>query len=262
LVEDDKKYSKKVIYYSQALLDSMNEKKDDFPNSLRIIFSHLTKELHAKFPEEEYIGYIGVSSFLFLRLICAAINSPKLFKLMEDHPEPKIAKLLTQVAKTIIKISTLNPNNSSTDPNPDINSFIESEAQKMRDVIDFFCLPKDENEFNPVPVELDRQVSILVEFLEENLNTSLAEYYIKNEDVTLCENLVTVMDALAKKEKTRYPYLPTLTKLREKYQQDQTMPEIPPPQVMERKKRKKSKTRTRTTTISDSSNLKIDKRTN
>jgi len=252
-----KKATKIIIQYTLNFLNNLNDKKEDLPNSLRIIFAHLTNELRKKFPEEEYIGYIGVSSFLFLRLVCASINSPKLFKLMDDHPEPRVAKILTQVAKTIIKISTLNPNNTNFDPSQDLNIFIESEAQRMRDLMDFFCNPKDESEWNPASVELDKQISILVEYLEENLGVSIAEYFVKEEDITLCQNLIGVLDNLAKKEKSRYPYLEQLLDIRMQYGEnnDVDLSQIPQPRKMNPKKSKKNRTRT---TVSSSA--KVEKR--
>jgi len=48
-----------------------------------VIFHHITVEVEKRFPEEKDVRYIGVSGFLFLRFIGAAILGPKLFEIME-----------------------------------------------------------------------------------------------------------------------------------------------------------------------------------
>jgi hypothetical protein len=66
----------------EEFLDRLFASIDDCPTSLREIFAHLAKALEKKFPQEPNIKYIGVSGFLFLRFICAAILGPKLFNIM------------------------------------------------------------------------------------------------------------------------------------------------------------------------------------
>jgi len=160
------------------------------------------------------VKYIGVSGFLFLRLICAAINSPKLFKLMDDHPDAKQSKILTQVAKVIIKISTSDPDNLIDDDSV-IDTFIKQSLGPMKDFLDFASSSVEEIGFNPAPVELDRQLSLLIEFFEENLYTTISQYYLNSKDVTLCNGLINALDDLAKEDELREPYLPQLIEFRE-----------------------------------------------
>jgi Ras GTPase-activating protein 3 len=63
------------------------------------------EEVQKRFPFEPEARYIGVSGFLFLRFVGAAILGPKLFDIMEDHPDPKALRSLTAVSKIIVKIS-------------------------------------------------------------------------------------------------------------------------------------------------------------
>jgi hypothetical protein len=80
--EDPKKNFKRLISVLDTFLEGLYASIDQCPTSMREIFSYLVKELEKKFPNEPNIKYIGVSGFLFLRFICAAILGPKLFGIM------------------------------------------------------------------------------------------------------------------------------------------------------------------------------------
>lgn len=95
--EDVKKNDKFLIDTLTSLLNRIYDSENDLPkyfesfafafisplSSLRIIFQHLMIEVERRFPTERNARYIGVSSFLFLRFIAAAILGPKMFDLME-----------------------------------------------------------------------------------------------------------------------------------------------------------------------------------
>jgi hypothetical protein len=80
--EDPKKNFKRLVTVLEEFLDRLYASIDECPTSMRGIFAHLASELEKKFPQEPNIKYIGVSGFLFLRFICAAILGPKLFNIM------------------------------------------------------------------------------------------------------------------------------------------------------------------------------------
>ncbi|KAF9903339.1 hypothetical protein BX616_001663, partial [Lobosporangium transversale] len=87
---------------------------------LLLVFSHLQKRLTEKFsvrrpsnkldPESELADlarYTGVSGFVFLRLICAAILTPKLFYIVREHPEARAHRTLTLIAKSLQGLANL-----------------------------------------------------------------------------------------------------------------------------------------------------------
>lgn len=104
---------------------------------MRALFQHVQNEVGARFPNDQVVRYTGVSGFLFLRLICAAILGPKLFDLKADHPEAKAAKNLTIVAKTVQRIANMAPTTPGGEgPLADLEAYIEEQKPKMRDFID------------------------------------------------------------------------------------------------------------------------------
>ena len=50
---------------------------------MRTIFHEMAIQLESSYPKIENIKYIGISAFLFLRFISAAILRPKLYDLAE-----------------------------------------------------------------------------------------------------------------------------------------------------------------------------------
>ncbi|KAF9116060.1 hypothetical protein BGX27_005089 [Mortierella sp. AM989] len=100
----------------RAVTDSV----DRFPKELLRVFSHLQRRLTEKFsgvesssgssPDSELASqarYTGVSGFVFLRLICPAILSPRLFHVVKDHPEPHAHRTLTLIAKSLQGLANL-----------------------------------------------------------------------------------------------------------------------------------------------------------
>jgi GTPase-activator protein for Ras-like GTPase len=62
---------------------------------------------YAGSPSLGVVRYTVVSSFVFLRLFVAAINTPKLFALTRSHPTEQCARTLTLVSKAIMTLANL-----------------------------------------------------------------------------------------------------------------------------------------------------------
>jgi hypothetical protein len=167
--DDAKKNFKRLTTILDQLLQKIYASADLCPTSLREIFAHLSKEVSRRFPQEPNIKYIGVSGFLFLRFICAAILGPKLFSIMPDHPESKVAKTLTLVAKTVQKIASMVPANPpSTDPILiELDQYVEKQQEKMKKYIDIITTESDNHVFNPASVDMGKEISSLVEYLKD-----------------------------------------------------------------------------------------------
>jgi hypothetical protein len=92
--------------------------------------------------EDNYtsVRYTSVSGFLFLRLICPAVLNPKLFGLVRESIEPKTARTLTLLAKTLQCLSNL-ANFGVKEPFMiEMNSFIMDQSHRMMEFIDLISV--------------------------------------------------------------------------------------------------------------------------
>jgi len=171
--EDAKKNLKILKNCLDAILDKIFV--SPVPNSLREVFQHISKELNIKFKDIKGIYAIGVNSLFFLRFVCAAINSPKLFNIMDDHPDNKVAKTLTLIAKTIMKLSVYTE--EDVNPNDPLHKFYTDNLPKMLEFVNKMLEPTEDTEFNPVPgIDLYQQVSSLVDYFEEKFDKLEKKY--------------------------------------------------------------------------------------
>lgn len=92
------------------------------------------------------VVYTSVSSFLFLRFICPAILSPKLFGLLPDHPRPRAQRTFTLIAKALQALGNLTTFGKKEDWMEPMNKFLNAQRQSIRDYIDAICaIPVDRN---------------------------------------------------------------------------------------------------------------------
>jgi len=204
--EDAKKNFKIVKNYIHDILVNLVDNKNLVPNSLKIIFQHLAIELREKFPNDENSIYYGISGFFFLRLICAAIKSPKLFDIMEDHPDRNtVEKTLLSMANILIKIANMvTLDKSRTNYQEDVDNFIIQEIPLCQEFIHDICIPNiDDSEFNPIPVDLDRELSALIDYIEEKLLNTIEKLYVTSDtiDNKSFDKLIEVLDRFAINQK-------------------------------------------------------------
>ncbi|OLN85580.1 Inhibitory regulator protein BUD2/CLA2 [Colletotrichum chlorophyti] len=92
------------------------------------------------------VTYTSVSGFLFLRFICPAILSPKLFGLLRDHPRPRAQRTLTLVAKALQALGNLSTFGKKEEWMEPMNRFLGSNRQSVKDYIDTICsIPVERN---------------------------------------------------------------------------------------------------------------------
>ncbi|PHH81444.1 hypothetical protein CDD82_791 [Ophiocordyceps australis] len=118
----------------------ISESADRLPAELR----HILKFVRAV-AEDRYGDFVraptytAVSGFLFLRFLCPAILSPKLFGLLRDHPRPLTQRSLTLIAKVLQKManqSTFGKREQWMEP---MNKFLAAQRFVFRDFIDKVC---------------------------------------------------------------------------------------------------------------------------
>jgi hypothetical protein len=107
------------------------------------------------------VAYTSVSGFLFLRFICPAILSPKLFGLLRDHPRPRAQRTLTLVAKALQKLANLSNFGKREEWMEPMNRFLTVQRQVFKDYIDQTCGIPAERSTNTIPASYSTPVAIL-----------------------------------------------------------------------------------------------------
>ncbi|KAJ4326515.1 GTPase activating factor [Fusarium piperis] len=151
-----------LIHYTTEVWKCIANSANRLPPELR----HVLKYIRAV-AEDRYgdflrtVTYTSVSGFLFLRFICPAILSPKLFNLLRDHPRPHAQRTFTLIAKALQKLANLSTFGKREEWMEPMNRFLNVQRQAVRDFIDQVCsIPADRNAVI-VPAGYSTPVTIL-----------------------------------------------------------------------------------------------------
>jgi hypothetical protein len=208
--EDPKKNLKYLMKILNSLLNKLYLSADDCPTSLRTIFQHVQQEVVKKFPGDPVVRYTGVSGFLFLRFICAAILGPKLFDLKADHPAQLALRNLTTIAKIMQRIANMVPTTQQEGELGQVEAFIEEQKIKMQVFLDKICIPDVSLAiFDPAAVDLANELSNLQDSLDKQLDNIIYVMETKS-DERLSKNALRLLEILddmndKKIEKKRLP---------------------------------------------------------
>ncbi|KAL6087829.1 hypothetical protein STEG23_009565, partial [Scotinomys teguina] len=101
------------------------------PPTLRYIYGCLQKSVQRKWPTNNTMRTRVVSGFVFLRLICPAILSPRMFNIISDSPSPIAARTLTLVAKSVQNLANLVEFGAKEPYMEGVNPFIKSNKHRM-----------------------------------------------------------------------------------------------------------------------------------
>jgi hypothetical protein len=107
------------------------------------------------------VAYTSVSGFLFLRFICPAILSPKIWGLLRDHPRPRAQRTLTLVAKALQKMANLSNFGKREEWMEPMNRFLTVQRQVFKDYIDKVCGIPAERNVNTIPASYSTPITIL-----------------------------------------------------------------------------------------------------
>ncbi|KAF9583097.1 hypothetical protein BGW38_010257, partial [Lunasporangiospora selenospora] len=153
--EDVKSQWRILFQHTRTCWRAVIESVHRFPRELLLVFSHLQRRLIAKFPESPRLAsgvvdqkeaelasqarYTGVSGFVFLRLICPAILTPKLFNIVREHPEARAHRTLTLIAKSLQGLANLVWFGKKELWMLPMNDFISENIQSLKDFVDQIC---------------------------------------------------------------------------------------------------------------------------
>ncbi|QNP98065.1 YALIA101S06e03774g1_1 [Yarrowia lipolytica] len=88
----------RLMAHAETIWVNIRNTIADIPQSLVVVFQYLRQQLEGLHQDEEVV-FNGISGFLFLRFICPALLSPKLFGLVHNSPQPEVQRTLTLLAK-------------------------------------------------------------------------------------------------------------------------------------------------------------------
>ncbi|KAH7325791.1 hypothetical protein B0I35DRAFT_448861 [Stachybotrys elegans] len=151
-----------LIHLTTEVWQCIADSAEQLPPELR----HVLKYIRAV-AEDRYgdflrsVAYTSVSGFLFLRFICPAILSPKLFGLLRDHPRPRAQRTLTLIAKALQKMANLSTFGKREEYMEPMNRFLNVQRQVFKDFIDKVCGIPAERSSNIVPASYSTPLTIL-----------------------------------------------------------------------------------------------------
>ncbi|KAL5614568.1 hypothetical protein BROUX41_004671 [Berkeleyomyces rouxiae] len=144
--EDVQRHWTLLIKLTTEVWACISKSADQLPAEIR----HILKYVRAV-AEDRYgdflraVSYTSVTGFLFLRFICPAILSPKLFGMLRDLPEPRAQRTFTLIAKALqamANLSTFGQKESWMEP---MNKFLNSRRASLKVYVDEVCsIPADQ----------------------------------------------------------------------------------------------------------------------
>lgn len=153
----------RLIQYTTEVWNCIARSASQLPAELR----HILKYIRAV-AEDRYgdflrtVTYTAVSGFLFLRFICPAILSPKLFGLLRDHPRPRAQRTLTLIAKVLQKMANLSTFGKREEWMDPMNRFLTTQRPVFRDYIDEVCgIPAERGGVKSVPASYSTPITML-----------------------------------------------------------------------------------------------------
>ncbi|KAG6001837.1 hypothetical protein E4U21_003765 [Claviceps maximensis] len=153
----------RLIHYTTDIWRCIAESAHSLPGELR----HILKYIRAV-AEDRYgdflrtVAYTAVSGFLFLRFICPAILSPKLFGLLRDHPRPRAQRTLTLIAKALQKMSNMSTFGKREEWMEPMNRFLAAQRPVFRDYIDRVCgIPAERGSLKSAPAAYSTPITML-----------------------------------------------------------------------------------------------------
>ncbi|XP_067664824.1 ras GTPase-activating protein 1-like isoform X1 [Haliotis asinina] len=121
--------------YFLSLLNSVIEsifKATEFcPTVLRYICGCLQRKAQQKWPDDETVKTRAVSGFIFLRLLCPAILTPKSFNLVSENPSETAARNLKLVAKAIQNLANLVESGTKESYMESVQPFIKKNKERV-----------------------------------------------------------------------------------------------------------------------------------
>jgi hypothetical protein len=121
----------------------------------------VAEDRYGDFSFSRTAAYTSVSGFLFLRFICPAILSPKLFGLLRDHPRPRAQRTFTLIAKALQKMANMSTFGKREEWMEPMNRFLNAQKTSFKLYIDEVCDVPADRGASALPASYSTPVTIL-----------------------------------------------------------------------------------------------------
>ncbi|KAL2204087.1 RasGAP protein [Sarocladium strictum] len=129
-----------LILHATEIWQCIAKTATKIPPELRHIFKYIRAVAEDRYGDFlRTVAYTSVSGFLFLRFICPAILSPKLWGLLRDHPRPRAQRTFTLITKALQKLANVSTFGKREEWMEPMNRFLNAQRQSFRDYIDLVC---------------------------------------------------------------------------------------------------------------------------
>ncbi|KAJ3291664.1 Ras GTPase-activating protein 1 [Borealophlyctis nickersoniae] len=139
-IEDIKRNWRRLLGYVGMFWNAIQKSAPQCPRQLVQLFCSTKDKISQRWPEPssrgEHARYSAVSGFIFLRFFCPAILSPRLFGIINEHPDPMTARTLTLIAKILQNLANLTEFGNKEPHMGECNSFIKAQLGAMRAFLD------------------------------------------------------------------------------------------------------------------------------
>ncbi|XP_053319514.1 RAS protein activator like-3 [Spea bombifrons] len=175
----------------EEALQSILQSQRSFPPELLAVFSAWQDKVAQRGRPE--LGSRLVSACLFLRFICPAILSPRLFNLSPEHPHPLAARALTLVAKVLQNLANFTRFGEKEDYMAFMNGFLEQYWDQMNDFL--LTVANPDSEVSEVNYEGSVDLAYELAALHSMLCGIFTDVHQQTKDQL--EPLPTILKALA-----------------------------------------------------------------
>ncbi|KAI9091796.1 hypothetical protein DFS34DRAFT_653256 [Phlyctochytrium arcticum] len=200
--EQLKRNWKRLLNHVTIFWEAIQRSAEACPPELVTVFADMRKTAGDRFIDPQ-IKYAAVSGFIFLRFFCPAILSPKLFGIMNDHPDAATARTLTLIAKILQNLANLTEFEGKEPHMSPCNTWIASRVEDMRNYIEQISTVPDRPRQTRYPkprVDLRREAAVMHHCISErwaevkkNIEAMAAS---QNEDSEKLQKLVPIMEKL------------------------------------------------------------------
>lgn len=184
--EDVKENLRQLIFYASTTFQSIVDTKENMPEIFCKLFRQIRTHVQNKFPNYTTVKYTCITGFLFLRLFSPAILTPKLFGLVEENEiiDRKSARSLTLLAKVLLNIANLAEFGQKEPYMIQMNPFVQSKMDEMRQYIDFICdQASDEvgstSHIPEASAKKNRRATLIVNVDEEKECSRIYGYFLR-----------------------------------------------------------------------------------